>query len=279
MKKCLSIIMILMGLFAFATSAQAATSIKKGHKTARIAKKNHKAKTVVKEEQKEETVHHPHWSYKGEYAPENWGKIHGNETCSLGGYQVPVDIRGAIATPNVADLRFEYTGQASDVVNNGHSIQVNFVSGSKLYLGDKAYNLVQVHFHTPSEFTIEGKQFPMVAHFVHKSDQGALLVFALMFENGQSNPVIEKIWSKMPKTVNEKSNLNVVDVSSLVAGINNYYRLDGSLTTPPCSEGVTWIVAKPTVVASQQQFTQFTNVIGINNRPLQPLNGRLIIEK
>lgn len=219
------------------------------------------------------------WGYQGEFAPENWGKIHGNEICSLGKHQVPVDIKDTILTPTAPDLRFHFVSDIAEIIHNGHSIQINFALGNQLFVGDTPYNLLQMHFHTPSEFWIQGKQFPMEAHFVHRSEKGSLLVFGVMFEEGEKNAVIQSIWDQMPQKICDKDHIEHIDIAPLVANTTGYYQLDGSLTTPPCSEGVTWIISKTTIQASKEQFSTFTQLIGTNNRPLQQLNHRLIIEK
>ncbi len=220
-----------------------------------------------------------HWSYTGENNPEKWGDIAPEfHACKYGKYQSPIDITDAFKVNTTQPLQFHYTNKASNVINNGHSIQVNFDDGGFFTLEGVQYKLVQVHFHTPSEFSFNGKHYPMVIHMVHQSKEGQNLVVAVMFEEGKENPTIKQIWDKMPQKVGETNKIQNVDVSSLVKDGVAYYRLDGSLTTPPCTEGVIWILPKEQASASKAQIEKFTKTIGTNNRPIQPKNGRVIIE-
>lgn len=222
---------------------------------------------------------HKHWSYD---EVSKWGDI-ANEfhACKYGKYQSPINIesQNIIPAKSKNNLHFSYLNNtAQNVVNNGHSIQVNFKSGSSFTLQNTKFELVQVHFHTPSEYTIDNKHYPMVAHLVHKSSDGQMLVVAVMFQEGKQNPTIQQIWDKMPQKSGETNNIEVVDIANLVKSNAHNYRLDGSLTTPPCTEGVIWIIPKEPMSASKDQIEQFTNIIGKNNRPVQQANGRVIIE-
>ncbi|OBV28628.1 hypothetical protein BKN38_09370 [Helicobacter sp. CLO-3] len=220
-----------------------------------------------------------HWGYKGEGAPQNWGDISTDfHACKYGKYQSPIDITSTIKATTDNPLAFAYKGEAKDVANNGHSLQVNFKEGSTLKLDGKDFNLVQMHFHTPSEYTFNGKHFPMVAHIVHQTKEGQILVLALMFEEGKENEVIKQIWSSAPKKAGESKALAALDMNALVGKVESYIRLDGSLTTPPCTEGVIWIISQNNAKASKAQIKTFTNIIGVNNRPVQPANGRVVIE-
>ena len=167
---------------------------------------------------------------------------------------------------------------ADTVVNNGHTIQVNFQKNDGVMrFENKDFKLVQIHFHTPSEYTFNGKHFPMVGHIVHQADDGQLLVVAVMFQEGKDNPVIADIWKNAPKKANQNKAIKKVDVQKLVSDFNAYYRLEGSLTTPPCTEGVMWIIGKDPITASKKQMDTFTKIIGKNNRPVQKANGRAVL--
>lgn len=220
-----------------------------------------------------------HFSYDGHEAPEFWGDLSPDfAACKTGKFQSPVDITDSIEAKQHRPITFKYTGEADTVINNGHTIQVSFKEGSALELEGKQFRLVQVHFHTPSEYTFNGQHFPMVAHLVHQAEDGQLLVVGVMFNEGAENPVIADIWKNAPQQAGQTSPIKSVDIASLVKDFGGYYRLEGSLTTPPCTEGVMWVIGKQPVTASKQQFDAFTKIIGKNNRPVQALHGRAVID-
>jgi len=164
-------------------------------------------------------------------------------------------------------------------LNNGHTVQVNIASGSTVIIDDIEFELKQFHFHTPSENNINGKSFPLEAHFVHVSKDGELAVVALMFEDGNENEMLGKLWAKMPIKSGEKIKLEIADVTSLLPKDRDYYRFNGSLTTPPCTEGVRWIVLKKSTTLSKAQLDKFAKVmVHPNNRPIQPVNARIIVK-
>ena len=219
-----------------------------------------------------------HFSYEGHEAPEFWGDLHPDfSACKAGKFQSPIDITDAIEAKHHRPVTFKYTGEAETVINNGHTIQVSFKEGSTMVLEGKQFKLLQVHFHTPSEYTFGGQHFPMVGHIVHQADDGQLLVVAVMFTEGDENPVIADIWKNAPQKHDETTPIKSVDVGALVKDFDAYYRLEGSLTTPPCTEGVMWIIGKQPLSASKEQMETFTKIIGKNNRPVQKQNGRAVL--
>jgi carbonic anhydrase len=165
-------------------------------------------------------------------------------------------------------------------VNNGHSIQVNYNAGSTITVHGKAFELQQFHFHSPSENTIEGQSFPLEAHFVHADQKGNLAVIAVMFTSGTKNAELGKVWEQMPNRAGEKRPLpKSINADLLLPKSRDYYRFNGSLTTPPCSEGVWWLVMKSSPTVSEEQIKKFTQTMGFpNNRPLQPINARVILK-
>lgn len=201
--------------------------------------------------------------------------------CSIGKMQTPINI---VPTKDIdlEPLIFNYHSYSLNVVNNGHSIQVNVMPGSTVTIEGKTYELKQFHFHTPSENHINGKSFPVEAHFVHQAKDGSLAVIAVMFTFGKENPVIAKIWSQFPNMQKDKKvglYLTDKDINSLLPRYKSYYEFMGSLTTPPCTEGVKWIVLKNPMNISKKQLAAFYNILGhANNRPIQPTNGREIWE-
>lgn len=169
---------------------------------------------------------------------------------------------------------------AVQLVNNGHTIQADYHPGSTLVVDGKVFHLKQFHFHSPSENLIGGTSFPMEAHFVHADSNGNLAVVAVMFETGAANKEIADLWSQMPEAAGGKEVLaSAVKATDLLPEDRDYYRFNGSLTTPPCSQGVIWLVMKQPLPISAGQVNQFSAVMGgPNNRPVQPLNARMVLQ-
>ncbi len=220
--------------------------------------------------------HGAHWSYTGDTGPAHWGDL--NEAyhmCKEGKNQSPIDLSGFIEAELPA-ISIDYKAVATTDINNGHTVKVDFAEGSTLSIDGKSFDLKQYHFHTPSENTIDGKHFPMEAHFVHADKDGNLAVIAVMFKEGKANDSLQTIIDHMPKKAGDKNDLSAAKLNAMALLPENkdYYRFNGSLTTPPCSEGVRWIVMKTPVEASKAQLEAFASVMGKNNRPVQPLNAR-----
>jgi len=192
--------------------------------------------------------------------------------------QSPVDIKDVMKV-HPHPLELSYTLPPVNVVNNGHSVQVNVREGDFITLDGEKFVLQQFHFHAPSENTINGKSFPMEAHFVHMDADGEIAVVAVMFETGAANPELEKIWQQMPEKIGETAPLKSnVALSGLLPKNLTHYRFSGSLTTPPCTEGVRWLVIKQPQTLSEQQLEKFQHVLHhANNRPVQSLHGRVIV--
>ena len=172
-----------------------------------------------------------------------------------------------------------YKAGAAEIVNNGHTIEVEYKPGSSIKLDGRVYELKQFHFHAPSENTIDGKHFPLEGHLVHKDKDGHLLVVAVMFSDGAPNPLLASLWKKLPAKEGEKNELpGALNAIDLLPAEREYYRFAGSLTTPPCSEGVTWLVVTKPMSVSKEQVAEFAKAVGFaNNRPVQPLNGRQVV--
>ncbi|MCX4026440.1 carbonic anhydrase family protein [Endozoicomonas sp. SM1973] len=217
------------------------------------------------------------WEYKGEYGPASWGEHY--IMCKQGRNQSPIDIKDSINT-NLAPVKFNYNILASTIKNNGHTIQVDYPAGNNITLSGNQYELKQFHFHSPSENTIDGKHFPLEAHFVHADSKGNLAVVGVMFKNGDANQKLAELWQAMPNQANTKQNLaKPFNATDLLPKSHEYYRFNGSLTTPPCSEGVLWLVLKQPITISQKQARQLVKTLKqSNNRPVQPLNARTILE-
>lgn len=203
-----------------------------------------------------------HWGYSGEAGPENWGKLDTDYTaCASGRNQSPIDLVNFIE----ADLKpvgFAYKPGMTEIHNNGHTIQINYATGSTITVEGHTFELKQFHFHAPSENTINGKHFPLEGHLVHADKDGHLAVVAVMFEQGRNNPLLSPLWMKMPDKSGDRNALpKPYDVSSMLPSDRDYYRFDGSLTTLPCSEGVLWLVIKQPAIASKPQIDQFKKIM------------------
>lgn len=223
--------------------------------------------------------HHTHWSYKGNTGPKYWGDLNKNFfICKKGENQSPVNLNRFVDV-KAEPLKINYKSNVQSVVNNGHTIEIKANGDNYVVVDGKKFYLKQFHFHTPSENKLNGKSFPMEAHFVHQSKDGEYLVLALMFNKGDKNPTLNKILSSLKTKVNNESEIkDSFNPKELLAKKLDYFRYDGSFTTPPCTEGVRWIVLKEPVSASAKQIESFHNVMGKNNRPTQPLHARVILK-
>jgi len=218
-----------------------------------------------------------HWGYQGAGAPYYWGDLKEEfATCKSGRHQSPIDISAAVIT-SLPDIQIHYNDTAFNVVNNGHAIQVNYQKGSYILVAGKRYNLLQFHFHSPSEHTIGGKRYDMVAHLVHQAGDGQLAVIALMMKQGRANPLIEALWAQLPKTGDTNTIADkAVNVRALLPHDKSYFNYSGSLTTPPCSEDVNWMVLTAPVEVSADQIARFRQVVPYDARPVQAINGRTL---
>lgn len=220
-----------------------------------------------------------HWGYEGHGGPAHWGEISKHyHACKDGKAQSPIDIH-ASKTGKPVPIHFSYKGTAKDIVNNGHTIQVNMNKGSSITVNGKTYELLQFHFHAPSEHTINGKPADMVAHLVHKSADGKLAVIGVLMKKGKENKAMSVFWKHMPAQANGHMNLKVqYAAQDLLPKNHAYYNYSGSLTTPPCTEGVNWMVMANPVEISSAQVQQFSSVMRHGNaRPVNPLNGRMVM--
>ncbi len=227
--------------------------------------------------------HGPHWSYSGAAGPEHWAEEDAAfAACGSGpaGHQSPINIDGA-AKQALPPIEFSYRPTPLTVTDTGHSFQVNVPAGTGgISVGGEHYELVQFHFHRPSEETFQGHHYSMVAHLVHKNAQGQLAVVAVQIHKGQENAFLKPIFDNFPASgAKEKSVAGVnVDLGTFVPGRHGYYTYEGSLTTPPCSEGVRWFELKASVEASAAQLQEFALRYPHNARPTQALNGRSVTQ-
>jgi carbonic anhydrase len=212
-----------------------------------------------------------HWGYDGNEGPSHWGDMSPEfAVCATGHHQSPIDIRN----PRQADLppiRFDYRPSPLHIIDNGHTIMINYAPGSSIRVDDKQYTLKQFHFHRPSE---------MVVHLVHADQDGNLAVVAVLLEKGNNNPLIRELWNDLPKEKEKEELLDTVtiNVATLLPADRGYYTFSGSLTTPPCSENVTWFVLKHPVAVTAEEIEQFTKLYRHDARPTQPLYDRVVLE-
>jgi len=224
-------------------------------------------------------VYGTHWTYEGEHGPANWHKINSDwAKCATGKRQSPIDIRDGMKV-DLEQIAFDYRPSGFSVIDNGHTVQVNVGAGNYLSVAGRTYELQQFHFHRPGEERVNGKGFEMVVHLVHKDVEGKLAVLALLLERGKAQPTIQTVWNNLPLEKGETSTPSIVlDPNDLLPQRREYYTYMGSLTTPPCTEGVTWMVMKEPVQASPSQMALFSRLYPFNARPIQAGSGRMIKE-
>jgi carbonic anhydrase len=216
------------------------------------------------------------WGYKGADGPSHWASLTADyKDCKLGKFQSPIDIRGAKMAA-LPPIEFSYQAAPLHILNNGHTIQVNVPPGSSITIGGKHYDLVQFHFHHPSETKLGGQAFPLELHLVHKDADGKLAVVGVLLADGKANPALAALFQYIPKEKGKESTPDgvTVDPTALLPTHRAYYTFPGSLTTPPCSEDVTWYVLRTPVRVSKKEVASFSAEYPLNARPDQPLNGR-----
>ncbi len=220
---------------------------------------------------------HAHWSYHGESGPDAWGRMQPEfSTCAIGQRQSPIDIRGGIRV-DLEPVQFDYRAGRFAVIDNGHTVQVNVEAGNSIAAMGRRYELVQFHFHRPSEERIDGRQFDMVAHLVHKDADGRLAVVAVLLDRGSAHPLVQTVWNNLPLEKGDEVRAGgTLDLAQLLPQDRRYHTYMGSLTTPPCSEGVMWIVMAQPVAISSDQIAVFSHLYPMNARPVQPPSGRLV---
>jgi carbonic anhydrase len=219
------------------------------------------------------------WSYEGELGPANWSKINdGWAKCGTGNRQSPIDLRDGIKV-NLEQIGFDYHPSSFNEVNNGHTIQVTVGSGNFITVGNQTYELEQFHFHRPSEERVNGKGTEMVMHLVHKSAEGKVAVVAVLLERGQPHNLMQTIWDNLPLEKHEVVAPSIViDPMDALPEKREYFTYMGSLTEPPCTEGVLWLVFKQPRQASPAQMALFSRLYPLNARPIQSTAGRMIKE-
>jgi carbonic anhydrase len=220
-----------------------------------------------------------HWSYGGATGPSKWGKLETDyATCADGTKQSPIDITNA-KVANLPDLTINYPPETGSVINNGHTIQVDLAAGATLGLNGLTYNLAQFHFHGPSEHKIGGKQYPLEVHLVHKDSTGRLVVIGVLVSEGSANPAFDSMIASLPTTDGVAAPVSTpFDLATMLPAVRATYRYDGSLTTPPCTEGVSWNVMAQPITMSAAQIKAITSKLHEeNDRPTQKIGTREVV--
>jgi len=220
------------------------------------------------------------WGYRGATKADNWGNLAPEfATCKVGSQQSPINISQPIEA-KLDRLQLDYSSTPIKILNNGHTVQVNVNSGSTLTLNDQQFELLQVHFHYPSEHKIDGKSFPMEAHFVHQSKSGGLAVVGVLIESGSKNTALQPVWKVLPSKKQAETKIagTSLKLADLIPRNKKSFQYFGSLTTPPCTENVQWVVLENPIELSSQQIRQFQKIFPLNARPVQPLNRRFLLK-
>ena len=229
-----------------------------------------------------ETLHdgQAHWRYEGANGPQSWGKLKPDfNLCANGKRQSPINIDESVTLQGPAEpLQFNYKPSSGSVVNNGHTIQVDLDGDNAITVRGSSFKLLQFNFHHPAEERVNSRGFAMAAHLVHQNAEGQLAVVAVLLEPGVANDLINKIWTHMPLDTGDRVRMpaGLIDMNQLLPKDQRYYQFMGSLSTPPCTEGVLWLVLKQPTPVSREQIRLFSQLFPNNARPVQPLNGRAV---
>lgn len=230
-----------------------------------------------------EEKHPPHWSYFGEGGPQYWGELSKEfTTCKTGKNQSPINLKmqQAVGTTSLAGFDVYYRETALKMINNGHTLQVNIPLGSYIEIDGHRFELLQYHFHTPSEHQRDGFNYPMEMHLVHKDADGNLAVIGVLFQEGEENEALAKILPVLPQSKDKVDIHEWIKIhpAAFFPADKKFYKYSGSLTTPPCSEGVYWMVFKNPIQASVMQLKQLHDYLGSNARPVQPWVARSLLK-
>lgn len=220
-----------------------------------------------------------HWSYEGNFGPAKWGDVDAaSKVCTLGQQQSPIDIVAPLKS-QLPPLKVNWAKGADTIINNGHTIQLNFAEGSTLNVGDAKYKLLQVHFHRPSEHMVAGRSFPMEAHFVHRAESGALAVVGVLMSTGKANAAFARVASTMPAKEGPPVKADAAfNPNEMLPRKLSYYRYPGSLTTPPCSETVEWLLLTNPITVAEADVAAFAKLYPLNARPVQRDNRRYVLQ-
>ena len=219
----------------------------------------------------------PHWEYEGDHGAAKWGDMDSKfKACSVGAEQSPIDLTAAIRASG-DHIGISWKAEAYEVVNNGHTIQLNAKAGGTLTIGKRTYEMKQFHFHTPSEHAVDGKRTSMEVHFVHATPEGRLAVIGVLMVGGGKNTAFSTIMANAPKKEGSAALKDKMVPDAFLPKTREYFRYEGSLTTPPCAEVVDWNVFGKTIAVADKDIAAFKALFPMNARPLQPLNRRFLL--
>ncbi len=217
------------------------------------------------------------WGYNQTNGPEKWAELDDSyKKCSTGKSQSPININTQITKPSKDKLAIKYYADSTHIINTKHSVKLNFAKQSSISFNKNNYKLIQAHFHTPSENKINNKSFPLELHLVHQDNKGNLLVIGVFFNEGNFHNELHKIITNIPSGKYETKPLKNINIKQLLPEKNGYFSFTGSLTTPPCTENVQWLVLKDQLQASKEQIHALNKIMQNNARSIQPLNHRTI---
>jgi len=226
----------------------------------------------------------PLWGYEGGTGPEHWGEIEKDHDkhllCREGEKQSPINIIEHAQNSLRVPLAFNYFKSSIQIINNGHTVHLSYEPGSYVIFENQRFELIQFHFHHPSEHRLNGKTYDMELHLVHKTPQHRYVVFSIFMKKGQENASLRKLWERIPKDLDREVvyKKELIHVSDFLPADKTLFHYFGSLTTPPCSQLVSWFVLESPIELSEEQIKYFQKFIDHNARPVQKLNGRVVQE-
>ena len=218
------------------------------------------------------------WSYTGPNGPQYWGSLSPDyELCSKGESQSPIDLSGP-AMAELSKLKLNYfTTRTLYILNDGHTVRVDYTGFGELLYGETKYQTTQFHFHIPSEHTIDGAHYPMEMHFEHKSRDGRVAILSIFIIEGAHNKAFDVLWRQLPTEIgNERVRMVYFSGANYLPADKTFYTYAGSLAVPPCNENVRWLILKTPIEMSAEQMRVFKALVGKNNRPVQKLHGRTV---
>jgi len=221
-----------------------------------------------------------HWSYEGRESAAHWGMLSpAYMACESGSHQSPINIVMPAHGMAQERLAFHYHTAVVHTLDNGHTIQVTVLPGSELHLNGRTYHLEQFHFHDPSEHHVDGRTYPMEIHLVHRDATRHIVVVAVLVETGPTRRSLAELLAMLPTRLGEQGTDRPFSPQDLLPSSLHHFSYHGSLTTPPCTEGVQWIVLRDPITMSFEHISQLVSVIGQNARPVQPLHERKVLEE
>ncbi len=262
------------------TACQQSRTIR-AHQTAHIIVEDGAQISAQHKQKEAKTKHSKHWGYggAGTVAPKHWGDKEVNKLCKLGQQQSPINIEQVYKKDQAFELKQNFIPQNFTAVNNGHTVvfKANKPKDNTITLNGKVYQLQQFHYHIPSEHMVMNSHYPLEIHFVHQSQTGQLAVIGVLYKIAENNPAFNQLIAELPTRKDKETSLTQFNIKDLMPLNNEVYTYNGSLTTPPCSEQVQWLLKPTAVNIGKTQLQKLNSLYQGNNRPVQPLNGRKVL--